>query len=375
MQNDDYFESFGRKESVRQKDVRTEEPGKTGKPDQVGETARDLEFLHKEREKLKKRAKILSWIAFGIFLIILIGVLITSFIYAWGDSGGSFWFLIFLIWLAIIPTVIGTILAIIAAAKIHKCKKWGVEVNKSMEFCNAISVMQIPLFILILFLTVGIKDMSYDLRLNSELNTRYGRYKIIDKCRISGEDGTNNSYFAISLDDFEYPVVGHVGWDSGGVYRDNREEIMEAEKLDYQKQVKELFGANAIALMRIYTDETNTHFAFQQEPYDEVENDVYLNILLPASTMQNKDQLREDTLRLIDEYAYLYDNEDFMLQYYFVNKIEQSRMQDYYILLGGGSGNCIRTESKNLYKDKMSIEIDQNTENPAKEVERELNSL
>lgn len=256
-----------------------------------------------------------------IFLIILL-ITVFSMIEFYKDDSGASPLIIFISAIfSWIPLNISVALSCTSSSSIKKYKKGGFSIPKRIKNLEIVNKFQIPSIILVLVIGFILKENKYNKFIDQKLDELYNSsYKVINQCKVSNETGDNYEILMLKLENFNYPIISYFDWENDN-YKDNYEELKQAEKLNYRSYVNSIFGEEIISLMDFSHDDRYSN------------KKVYLNILLPTDYLKNLNILKSKIEQITSKYTTQFLDYDFYFDIYFLEKIDKELLDDYYIFM------------------------------------------
>lgn len=302
-----------------------------------------------EINDITKKTFINSVISLIIFSIILLITTFSMIIFYKDDSGAAGWIIIMLIFLTWMPTIVSIVLSYSASSSIKKYKKEGLNIPSKVKILGTINKFQIPIILFVFVIGFVFKDKKYDEFINQKLNHLYNSdYEIVNKCSRSNEGGDNYEIVVLKLKHFEYPIVSYFDWAHQN-YKDNYDELKQADRLNYHSYINSIFDDTVITLMDFNNDERYKK--------------VNLNILLTTNYLNNQNDLKLKVKQIINEYVSQFPDYDFSLSIYFTEKIDNTLIQEYYIYMSE-IDDCRRDfelQVSSSIIETIHINIDENT--------------
>ena len=301
-----------------------------------------------------------------IFFIILLIDLFFIKLYLNEDNGMAGLFELFALIITSMPSLALITISIINISSLFKCKKHGVVIQSKTKLLSVINLLYIiltPCFIFLFVFAEQFKTSGHDDIMNQKLNELYGSsYEVLDNCSYSNTGGDYYIEYLLKLSDFEYPIIAHLDLNDY-FYDDNYDELNNTKHLNYQSYLDNVFNDKTIALMNLNESDTYKR--------------ISLNILMTNDKLNNKSLLKYNIEQVINKYTNQFQNYNFNLSIYFTRKIDESKVNDYYVLLNGGGSSCDSQFSKKINKSNLkvvSIYIREDT-NISQEIESSIENI
>lgn len=288
-------------------------------------------------------AEILLYLSLAIFVLTILGFVLVLFC---NNIGENYIFIfIFYYLLAAVPLMIGFILAIIAAVWLNKLKSSAFPIPTSIKIIKAITLLQIPLAVLIGWMIFcGNWNLQVSIRraaLHSQIDQVYGdSYSNLDLCYdgdifdsyFGSGDSEARAVADFTLENFAYPVHGYISTGRGSDnYADNYADLKRADDLGYQALIDELFGQNAIALMKVGEKIEYPNGRAPAEPFNHTfRTNIDLDLLLPRSVRNDSVALANKLQQIAEAYRGLLGDGTFSIRIFFADDIDPALEQEYY---------------------------------------------
>lgn len=266
-----------------------------------------------------KKFKNLFKISIILFLVILMIDLIFIKLYASEQNGMDGLVLFLCMIITGIPLLVLITLSIINIVLIITNRIKGISIPTNIKILGIINIFLVPCIIGIFLLGCGIKKGQNDNIMTEKLNELYGNsYTIIDSDEYSNTGGYYYIEYLLKLSNFEYPIVAHIDLNDNS-YKDNYDELLKTKQLNYQTYIDNIFRDKTIALMDLYESDTY--------------KSVKLNILMTREHLKDKNLLKQNIQQVINKYINYFCDYDLSLSIYFTEKIDDTKIDDYFTLL------------------------------------------
>lgn len=243
-------------------------------------------------------------------------------------------FIILAFILALFPFLISVILSIISFFSYKKCNTF--ELKGKHKTFKILNILQIPIILIILFVGLNAKDNNRNNIVEEKLSSLYNNnYEVIKTCSHSDTGGSNYEIVALKLKNFEIPIIAEFDW-AHDDYNDNYDELKEMLALDYQTYINNVFNGKTVALMEVS----------RSDKYDS--KYIYLNILITENQIIDSQTLKTNIENITKKYFSMYPDYYFQFDLNVINKIDENKMEEYYLFLSEGKQNCNGELNDNL---------------------------
>lgn len=218
--------------------------------------------------------------------------------------------------------------------------KKNINTKKSQNIfflCMSFFYVAFTIFSIIFYQVINqFLKVKFNYALEQYIDKKFGNsYEILD---TSLSD--NVTRWLIKLPDFEYPIQAEYNSQKSS-YNDNYDELNSVKQLNYQKYIDDVFDDNTVALMDL----------------DYEYKYLNLKIFISKDKLENKDLLKDNFEKIINEYRDKFQDYHFCLYVYFIDEIDISKKDEYYSFLINESDKILDKIVEKSKLKKLSITI------------------